>query len=180
MILRIPWISESRYALPSLVILAVSSAAILRTYNQLSATNFFWPKWTETRRILTAAYVQLYCCIEGEVALHDFQASSSIVTELLERSKANHPAVIPLIGTWKTLSDLIRELFPWMCRGPPLILQSRQRLPASSHTHHQTRHRSTILCRLKRDELYGTIARDLRSTTTDQSPPSLQWFGHPV
>jgi hypothetical protein len=109
MILRIPWLGESSHAFTSLVILSTSSAMILRTYNQLSATNFFRAKWTESRRILTTAYVQLYCTIEGEVAPQDFQSSSTIVTELLVRSGPTHPAVVPLIKTWQTLSHLISK-----------------------------------------------------------------------
>ena len=109
MLLRIPTLVDTAQAFCSMVILATSSATILRTYNQLSATKFFWPKWSETRRILTAAYVQLYCTVEGEVSIQDFQASSMIVTELLERSRANHPAVVPLIKTWQTLVDLVRK-----------------------------------------------------------------------
>lgn len=109
MTLRIPWLVETSHAFTSMVILSTSSATILRTYNQLSATKFFWPKWTETRRILTAAYVQLYCTIEGEVSLQDFQATTTIVMELLERSKTNHPAAIHLIRTWQKLSNLVRK-----------------------------------------------------------------------
>lgn len=118
MILRIPWLSESGHGFASLVILSTSSAMILRTYNQLSATSFFRAKWTETRRILTAAYVQLYCTIEGEVNLQDFQSSSTIVTKLLGRSISKHPAVVPLIQTWRTLSDLIRKSFASMIYLP--------------------------------------------------------------
>lgn len=119
MILRIPWLCEKNHAFTSLVILSSSSAMILRTYNQLSGTSFFWPKWTETRRILTAAYVQLFCTIEGEVPLQDFQSSSALVVELLERSKVDRPPVTPLIKSWQILSDLVRK-FAHTCLAPDL------------------------------------------------------------
>jgi hypothetical protein len=109
MILRVPWLSEPEHAFTSLVILAASSAMILRTYNQLLATNFFRAKWTETRRFLTAAYVQLYCTIQGEVPLQDFHATSTIVTKLLVHSRLWHPAVTPVMQTWQTLVELIRK-----------------------------------------------------------------------
>lgn len=95
----------NRYLAPMAVVVA-SATAMLRTYSRLSATRYFYPKWVETRRILTAAYALLYGFIQGEVHLLDFLPIADIATELLERSRKNQPAVDRLIGTWKRLLEI--------------------------------------------------------------------------
>lgn len=87
-------------------ILVASSTAILRTYSRLAGTRYFYPKWVETRRILTAAHSLLYSFLQGELHILDFLPITELATDLLERSKKNQPPVQRFLDSWHQMLDI--------------------------------------------------------------------------
>lgn len=132
--MRIPWAFEKDHALASLSILASSSSAILRTYSRMAGTNYFWPKWGESRRILGAAHVQLHCHLAGEISHLDFEPMASMARNLLHRSERGHRAISSSIRNWDQLISILGKVNAQRI-GKELTVRSRYRIGQGEFPH---------------------------------------------
>lgn len=110
LLLRTPWAMDDNQLMASLSILSGSSASILRCYDRLSATRYFRPMWAEVRRVTTAAYVQLYCLIKGEVSALEFEPVASLASRLLERLAQGNSAASHVLLAWTDLRGSVGKV----------------------------------------------------------------------
>jgi hypothetical protein len=106
MMLRVPLITHTEYGMTSRAVAARSATQILRIYSSLSSTFLFGPKWSDTRRITTAAHVVVLCLIDGELKEDEAKPLAEMGLELLRRQRHGCPAAAKALDSLKTLMDL--------------------------------------------------------------------------
>lgn len=104
MVIHFPLSIHPDNPFPNLTVVARAACLILDTYTQISHSILFIPKWSETRRIITATQLLIVCWVRGEMDKTEMKRYAERGVCLLYRASGGfEPAE-------KVLRDMIKLL----------------------------------------------------------------------